>query len=324
MHHDDSGASGPFMNFWISAGSVYQADAQHDRTQCRRARHCPHDALAQAPTGCMPCIKWDWGLGLLGYISAAPRSLHHGGVNIAFLDGHVDFLSDDVDPFTMAYLVGIEDEKVGIMPRMNEPLEPREPIEPVAHLERPSRHRRFGSVRCLLRLARLHRRAPRPGLRIRRKSIRPLRRTFTACRTNTPAPPAPTRRTRFALSSKKARNGTSTFERRTRIGHRPAEAAHLILRIGACVMVLVGAAGSSIATECTTVERPPLKIPVGGVSDADCGFIPKPNRRQRRLPQPSGPCFQWRKTTAKNIFYCGPQSLHLFCYAVGWDSGHVQ
>jgi hypothetical protein len=30
-------------------------------------------------------------------------------VNVAYLDGHVTFLQDSVDPFTMAYLVDIRD-----------------------------------------------------------------------------------------------------------------------------------------------------------------------------------------------------------------------
>jgi prepilin-type processing-associated H-X9-DG protein len=114
MHHDDSKARGFFMNFWIELDLVYQA--QMPNTIGPNADvlvECPRDALAQAQLERMPCLKWDWELGLWGYISAAPRSLHQGGVNIAFLDGHVDFLSDDVDPFTMAYLVGIEDEREG-------------------------------------------------------------------------------------------------------------------------------------------------------------------------------------------------------------------
>ena len=35
-------------------------------------------------------------------MSAAPRSNHIGGVNTAFLDGHVDFLPNDVDEMVMA------------------------------------------------------------------------------------------------------------------------------------------------------------------------------------------------------------------------------
>jgi prepilin-type processing-associated H-X9-DG protein len=73
---------------------------------------CPPDALAEAQTQGMPCLQWKWSLGLAGYISAAPRSNHFGGVNVAFLDGHIGFLSNNVDPFTLAYLVDIRDEEV--------------------------------------------------------------------------------------------------------------------------------------------------------------------------------------------------------------------
>ena len=43
------------------------------------------------------------------YMSAAPRSNHMGGVNSAFLDGSVHFLSDDIDEATMAYLIATID-----------------------------------------------------------------------------------------------------------------------------------------------------------------------------------------------------------------------
>jgi prepilin-type N-terminal cleavage/methylation domain-containing protein/prepilin-type processing-associated H-X9-DG protein len=43
------------------------------------------------------------------YLSAAPRSQHSGGVNVCFLDGHVGFLTNDVDDFAMAYMVSIND-----------------------------------------------------------------------------------------------------------------------------------------------------------------------------------------------------------------------
>jgi prepilin-type N-terminal cleavage/methylation domain-containing protein/prepilin-type processing-associated H-X9-DG protein len=54
----------------------------------------------------MPCLQspspanWD---------SAAPRSRHTGGVQVVFLDGHVDFIADGIDDHTMAYLVSIDD-----------------------------------------------------------------------------------------------------------------------------------------------------------------------------------------------------------------------
>ena len=53
----------------------------------------------------MPCIN-DY----VGYISAAPRSNHAGGVNAAYLDGSVHFLWDGVDEIAMAYMVAIDDE----------------------------------------------------------------------------------------------------------------------------------------------------------------------------------------------------------------------
>jgi prepilin-type N-terminal cleavage/methylation domain-containing protein/prepilin-type processing-associated H-X9-DG protein len=39
------------------------------------------------------------------YISAAPRSLHPGGVNVAFLDGHVGFLENGIDEYVMLHMV---------------------------------------------------------------------------------------------------------------------------------------------------------------------------------------------------------------------------
>lgn len=68
-------------------------------------------SLASASEG-MPCVRWNRVLGLRGYLSAAPRSLHPGGVNAAFLDGHISFLTDDVDDFTMAYAISVNDGAV--------------------------------------------------------------------------------------------------------------------------------------------------------------------------------------------------------------------
>jgi len=60
----------------------------------------------------MRSIKWNWSLGLSGYISAAPRSSHPGGINVSYLDGHVDFLFDEIDPFSFTYLIDIRDGQV--------------------------------------------------------------------------------------------------------------------------------------------------------------------------------------------------------------------
>jgi prepilin-type processing-associated H-X9-DG protein len=64
----------------------------------------------------MPCVTPEVGYGLKGHMSAAPRSLHPGGVNGAFLDGHVQFLTDDVDDFLMAYAVSINDASASDVP----------------------------------------------------------------------------------------------------------------------------------------------------------------------------------------------------------------
>ena len=39
------------------------------------------------------------------------RSQHTGGVNVSFMDGRIGFLVDDVDEYTMAYLVSANDRK---------------------------------------------------------------------------------------------------------------------------------------------------------------------------------------------------------------------
>ena len=54
----------------------------------------------------------DLGGGMYAFTSAAPRSNHTGGVNVAFADGHVGFLLNNVDEYTMAYLVSINDGQV--------------------------------------------------------------------------------------------------------------------------------------------------------------------------------------------------------------------
>jgi hypothetical protein len=47
----------------------------------------------------MPCLVTD------GYMSAAARSNHAGGVNTANLDGSVHFIFDNVDDAVMAHLI---------------------------------------------------------------------------------------------------------------------------------------------------------------------------------------------------------------------------
>jgi prepilin-type processing-associated H-X9-DG protein len=64
----------------------------------------------QATAAAMPCNPQAFVLGVNGYMSAAPRSLHPGGVNASYLDGHVTFLNDDVDDVVMARSVSVTDE----------------------------------------------------------------------------------------------------------------------------------------------------------------------------------------------------------------------
>jgi prepilin-type N-terminal cleavage/methylation domain-containing protein/prepilin-type processing-associated H-X9-DG protein len=56
----------------------------------------------------MPCAKWEPS-GEWCFLSAAPRSLHAGGVNAVFADGHVTFLPNNIDEITMACLVSAYD-----------------------------------------------------------------------------------------------------------------------------------------------------------------------------------------------------------------------
>lgn len=62
--------------------------------------------VANAQLERMPCLT------SAGYISAAPRSRHPGGVNAAFVDGHVEFLPDDIDELAMNYMISFQDGEV--------------------------------------------------------------------------------------------------------------------------------------------------------------------------------------------------------------------
>ncbi len=73
---------------------------------------CPNSKLVEMQLQGMPCTKHQWPLGLAGYISAAPRSMHLGGVNASFLDGRVEFVADDVNPVLFSYQIGIQDGEI--------------------------------------------------------------------------------------------------------------------------------------------------------------------------------------------------------------------
>ncbi|MEQ8847166.1 DUF1559 domain-containing protein [Botrimarina sp.] len=122
MHHDRTASGGFFSRFF--ANGLYERQAQTPNTTAvveDTLVHCEDDetVLATRLDG-MPCSQWIGidppyanAIGLSGYQSAAPRSLHPGGVNGGYLDGHVKFIPDDVDAVLMALDIGIHDEYVG-------------------------------------------------------------------------------------------------------------------------------------------------------------------------------------------------------------------
>jgi prepilin-type N-terminal cleavage/methylation domain-containing protein/prepilin-type processing-associated H-X9-DG protein len=114
MHHDTNANGGGYFNqFKSSSAYAYQTQTPNTIGPNEDVLlGCPDDMLASAQTQRMPCIKWAWSLGLGGYISAAPRSSHIGGVNVAYLDGHVDFIRDEINSMTFANLIDIRDNEV--------------------------------------------------------------------------------------------------------------------------------------------------------------------------------------------------------------------
>jgi prepilin-type N-terminal cleavage/methylation domain-containing protein/prepilin-type processing-associated H-X9-DG protein len=113
MHHDITKAGSRFSGFVPYAPLAYQSQLPNTTGPNSDVLvSCPDEVLAEAQLQGMPCSKWAYSLGISGYISSAPRSLHVGGVNVAYLDGHVSFLHNDIDPFTFAYLIDISDSEV--------------------------------------------------------------------------------------------------------------------------------------------------------------------------------------------------------------------
>ncbi|MBN1589591.1 MAG: DUF1559 domain-containing protein, partial [Pirellulales bacterium] len=71
--------------------------------------HCVDPAGAQWEH--MPCATWAPGYPN-GFLSAATRSLHPGGVNVSFVDGHVMFMQNDIDEIVMAYMACVNDGQI--------------------------------------------------------------------------------------------------------------------------------------------------------------------------------------------------------------------
>lgn len=108
MHH--SSTDGYFNVYTVQQTTAYQSQTPNNLgpnfdilVRCS-SRHAVQADLEQ-----MSCHPWEWSLGLWGYISAAPRSMHSGGVNASYLDGRVEFLPDEIDPVVMSFLIGIDD-----------------------------------------------------------------------------------------------------------------------------------------------------------------------------------------------------------------------
>jgi prepilin-type N-terminal cleavage/methylation domain-containing protein/prepilin-type processing-associated H-X9-DG protein len=112
--HDDIAATGSHFNgFQPLASLVYQVQLPNTTGPNEDVLIiCPKDQLAGAQLDQMPCIRWQWPLGLAGYISAAPRSNHIGGVNCVFLDGHIGFMPNEIDPYVMDHFIDVRDGEV--------------------------------------------------------------------------------------------------------------------------------------------------------------------------------------------------------------------
>lgn len=114
VHHDYEG--GAFRNFTPMRSTAYQAQLPNTLgPNADILTRCVDGVLVDAQLERMPCVVGGYAflhLGLSNYISAAPRSNHIGGVNAAYLDGHVEFVTDNIDPFMWANLVNIHDSEV--------------------------------------------------------------------------------------------------------------------------------------------------------------------------------------------------------------------
>ncbi len=107
-------------------GAKYRANPSYlGQTQTPNATHGPiRDTLHSCKQGSthqtisdlenMPCESWQGHIGYGGFYSASPRSLHAGGVNVAYLDGHTEFVANAVDEFAFAYSISIDDGQIDV------------------------------------------------------------------------------------------------------------------------------------------------------------------------------------------------------------------
>jgi prepilin-type N-terminal cleavage/methylation domain-containing protein/prepilin-type processing-associated H-X9-DG protein len=105
MHHDYAAGEGiKFVGDIRSLGQTQPPNNEGPNVDM--LYDCPDVKGAQVER--MNCARFASDIESM-YLSAAPRSQHVGGVNVCFLDGHVGFLTNDVDEFAMAYMVSIND-----------------------------------------------------------------------------------------------------------------------------------------------------------------------------------------------------------------------
>lgn len=114
--HDGSGAGDVFVTqnrapYTVNAGSIGEAQPPNNQgPNLDTLKSCHPDSQLEkfVATTDLPCT-YSRRPGLAGYMSAAPRSLHPGGVNATYLDGHATFLTDEIDVVAMAYMVSAID-----------------------------------------------------------------------------------------------------------------------------------------------------------------------------------------------------------------------
>ena len=104
MHPENESGTGPYIANRRTFGKSMRPNNQGP---CYDMLYrCPDESGAQMER--MPCALYKENSRFY-WISAASRSLHPVGVNVAFVDGHVSFISDEVNEITMAYMVSIDD-----------------------------------------------------------------------------------------------------------------------------------------------------------------------------------------------------------------------
>ncbi|MEM7312396.1 MAG: DUF1559 domain-containing protein [Planctomycetota bacterium] len=118
---EDASCPDHFRNPWTPRPNTPAEWVLRPNTNCDG---CHNDELVRCPRPLdadrrgMPC--WRYTSPFAG--AAAPRSLHDGGVNAAFVDGRVEFVSNDIDALVYAQSIGVEDAGPAFRPRRQKSL----------------------------------------------------------------------------------------------------------------------------------------------------------------------------------------------------------